>query len=187
MDAASTCETVEDRQRLLAFLERAGSKDNGEVRNAFASIRNESIYLNTHESWPDYCKKRWGLCYQKIDTWIDTGCRPRSLYVAQSRPQESPKQPYVYFLHAESTRLVKVGVSTGVENRIRSLQCVSPVRLILLGTFKGGRHTERDLHLRFEKHRSHGEWFFVDASIVEFISDHCDKTPSFDSLFGSRE
>lgn len=77
----------------------------------------------------------------------------------------------VYFLHAPSANLVKIGSSNNVHDRVRSLSNSSPVPLVLLGTVPGGLKRELELHGHFAALRVHGEWFDCSGPM---ISDLCD-------------
>jgi hypothetical protein len=71
-----------------------------------------------------------------------------------------------YFLRAG--QLTKIGRSTDVPARIRTLQtgCPSPIRLIAL--LEGDRESE--WHQRFAEHRVHGEWFNLGHLELEQVS-----------------
>lgn len=81
-----------------------------------------------------------------------------------SHPEDAPdlprgKYPSIYLVQAGEGGPVKIGVSTDVPSRIRSLQTGIPQPLILLATFPGCRSKERRLHERLARYRIRGEWF----------------------------
>lgn len=59
----------------------------------------------------------------------------------------------------ESGGLLKIGTSTDVERRLRSLQSGSAAVLTVIGVMDGGRLEEQALHTEFAGSRLHGEWF----------------------------
>nr|WP_181407824.1 GIY-YIG nuclease family protein [Streptomyces coelicolor] len=75
--------------------------------------------------------------------------------VTQSRkPSE-----VVYLLGAEGLDLVKIGTTTDVERRVRTMQTGLPLTLSVLWTCEGGRALEGALHQEFREHNRRGEWF----------------------------
>ena len=65
----------------------------------------------------------------------------------------------VYFIEAPSTGLVKIGKTTDLEERFKSLCTMSPTPLRLLKVIPGYSDEEKTLHKRFKEYRRHGEWF----------------------------
>ena len=77
---------------------------------------------------------------------------------------------YVYFIQAESNRLIKIGFSGDYpDKRLASHRVSSPSRLIRLGYLKAAPVVERQVHKVFSAFRSHGEWFYPVAPVVNFI------------------
>lgn len=81
------------------------------------------------------------------------------------------RRSYVYFIKAENVGLVKIGYSDRPEERLKSIQGMSPVPLRLLGWMPGSQQDERDLHARFAHLHSHGEWFRVDDDLAALIEE----------------
>lgn len=65
----------------------------------------------------------------------------------------------VYFIQQGTDGPIKIGITTNLDNRLRTFQTASPVRLRVLRTEPGGRKRELQLHRRFRSHRMEGEWF----------------------------
>lgn len=63
---------------------------------------------------------------------------------------------FTYFVMADDKK-IKIGKSTDVEARIRSLQTSSPNKLRLVGMISGDFETS--FHKRFADIRTNGEWF----------------------------
>lgn len=63
----------------------------------------------------------------------------------------------VYF--AEADGFVKIGYSTNVEARLRSLSTGAPFPVRLIGSHPGTQADEAALHRKFRDHRVSGEWF----------------------------
>lgn len=84
--------------------------------------------------------------------------------------KKGPDKRSVYFIQA-TDGLIKIGVAGSPEDRLRTLQTMSPVplklRLVLPG---GGAQREAELHERFREHRSHGEWFRPASDLISFMN-----------------
>ena len=70
---------------------------------------------------------------------------------------------YVYIMKNELGRY-KIGISSNVENRLRSLKTASGYRIKVLRTFlledrRSAQRLENLLHTKFKKNRKLGEWF----------------------------
>lgn len=77
-----------------------------------------------------------------------------------SLPACCDEPSFTYILAAE--RLVKIGHSVDVPERVLAIQQCSPVHLKLIHVMRGG-DAERLLHLRLQRWREHGEWFRSEA------------------------
>ncbi|ELE1962720.1 TPA: GIY-YIG nuclease family protein [Vibrio vulnificus] len=85
----------------------------------------------------------------------------------------------IYFLHGETTGLVKIGwTRRSLVRRVNQLQTGSPDRLRLLGFMRGSKACEKQLHIKFEPNHKHLEWFELTDDISKFIEAEC-------LLFGS--
>jgi len=85
----------------------------------------------------------------------------------------------IYFVLGEKTRKIKIGYTANfMEERMRSLRSSSPDKLIFLGGMAGDRHLERTIQEKFKMHKSHGEWFYENDALNNFIKTrtiHCNK------------
>lgn len=78
----------------------------------------------------------------------------------------------IYFIGSrdDPQSLVKIGYTRGdVNDRLKALQTGSPVLLEVLLSIPGTMRDEQDLHVRFRRHRVHGEWFRFGPEIAEFV------------------
>jgi hypothetical protein len=66
-----------------------------------------------------------------------------------------------YIIQGEQTRLLKVGRSKEVYQRLYDMQVGSPDKLHLLLTIAGD--FEQKIHQACDPYRSHGEWFYPQA------------------------
>lgn len=99
---------------------------------------------------------------------------PMPVYAAPSRPVHPPRKPEpvlagVYFI--QSGDLVKIGTSTNVHERLRTLRTMSPLPLELLAIAAGSHTEETAVHARFAHLRQHGEWFAVTPELLAFIAE----------------
>lgn len=74
----------------------------------------------------------------------------------------------VYFLHAPSVNLIKIGHSADPELRFQQLRLMSPVPLEVIGMIPGGYELEQELHNKFAHLQSHGEWFHATEELKMF-------------------
>ncbi|MEV4442797.1 GIY-YIG nuclease family protein, partial [Streptomyces sp. NPDC049577] len=65
----------------------------------------------------------------------------------------------VYVIGSPDSPIVKIGVSTDPERRLRQIQAMSPLRLRVLWTCAEGYPLERRLHFHLRTYHTHGEWF----------------------------
>jgi hypothetical protein len=96
--------------------------------------------------------------------WID-----KASLAACGRSNESViREPIIYFIAAGE--LVKIGHTTNLRSRLRSLRTASPSELRVLLTRSGTRDDECELHRRFAEFRVSREWFKLCDPINQFIS-----------------
>jgi hypothetical protein len=98
------------------------------------------------------------------------GGRPISAPSVDDLRADSGVRWSTYFARARGTNLVKIGRSTDVQQRIKSLQTGCPQEIDVIGIADGD--CESNWHRRFSGHRRTGEWFELsdqDISQIEFI------------------
>lgn len=79
----------------------------------------------------------------------------------------------VYFVHAVTLNLIKIGVANSAIQRFSALRTQSPDVLELLGVVSCGRDgiVEQMTHGKFAHLRSHGEWFRVAPELMNHIAE----------------
>jgi hypothetical protein len=76
----------------------------------------------------------------------------------------------IYVIQAEIGGPIKIGYTSGAAvARLADLQCGSPLRLRIVGTFKGDIGRERRIHGDLAEHRLHGEWFSVNETVMSYL------------------
>lgn len=73
----------------------------------------------------------------------------------------------VYVVHCDG--LYKIGVSSNVSERVRSLQTASPHLVTLIGTIEGDRSIEALWHYQFREKHVRGEWFRLTPEDVRYV------------------
>lgn len=73
---------------------------------------------------------------------------------------------YIYFVQGELTKLVKIGFTLRLKNRMMTLKIFSPDMLSLLGYLRGPAALEKEVHDCLRIFRRHGEWFTEDVLAV---------------------
>lgn len=87
----------------------------------------------------------------------------------KSRRQRAVPTGTIYFIGPEQG-VVKIGFTNDLKQRLRRLQCGSPVPLYVLAAIEGQPQTlEREYHERFKAAREHGEWFLRTIDVNEEI------------------
>ncbi len=66
---------------------------------------------------------------------------------------------YVYFIQAEKSWHVKIGISTHIGRRLNALQTANPEKLDLIAKFVGTAADEAAIHQILAEYRLSGEWF----------------------------
>ena len=90
---------------------------------------------------------------------------------AQRKPY-TKRSKFVYFLLAPKSGMVKIGRTANATGRIEGLQIGCPEKLkLLLLLEEHPPFEERRLHRRFNKYRSHGEWFRYTGKVVKFVRE----------------
>lgn len=79
---------------------------------------------------------------------------------------------WVYFVQEGTSGPIKIGATSNVIGRTRSLQLATWRTLNLLGACKGGRDLERALHARFRSHEIAGEWFHPVPDLLGYVAEH---------------
>lgn len=75
----------------------------------------------------------------------------------------------VYYAHCPARRLVKIGTTTRLRQRLTWLRGKRPSGwLVLLHTEPGGYELERQRHVQFAEHHYTHEWFFAEP-VIRFI------------------
>lgn len=86
--------------------------------------------------------------------------------VAMLRATAGKGDPMVYFIRLGP--YVKIGTSVDVRSRIGALS-LAPGNL--LAVVDGHYDREHELHQRFAKLRAFREWFYLEAELVEYVTD----------------
>lgn len=77
----------------------------------------------------------------------------------------------IYLAHAASVNLIKIGVATDPVVRVGDLDSISPVPIVLLGSWPGILADERALHARFAHLRCRSEWFYAAPDLLDFVRE----------------
>lgn len=77
----------------------------------------------------------------------------------------------VYFLRESGVGAIKIGTSTNVALRVRSISRDMPHEVTLLATMPGGHQVEALLLAFFKHARIRGEWFRPVPELLEYIEE----------------
>ena len=78
---------------------------------------------------------------------------------------------FVYFLQSEQGGAIKIGYTTDIRKRIKTLQTAHPFPLKLLLAINGNIEDESKLHKEFKPFRLCGEWFRPDEYLLKRIGE----------------
>jgi hypothetical protein len=78
---------------------------------------------------------------------------------------------YIYFIDAQPSGLIKIGISADVAGRFMALQNATGEELRIIGKFPGNAEMERHLHELFHTSRVRREWFSPSPGLVKFITE----------------
>lgn len=77
---------------------------------------------------------------------------------------------HVYFLR--SGNAVKIGFSTNLRERQRSIQTACSEPAFICRVIEGDMDTERAFHKRFAEYRLKGEWFDLRGAVARYLERH---------------
>ena len=109
-----------------------------------------------------------------ILTMFDIACEEKlkhraEYFIYRSLPFCFQFNSYIYVVMAESTNKVKIGFAKDVKKRLKSLATGCPYELKLITSFPASMQYEKEIHKKFSKHRSRGEWFDYKDEIVAWV------------------
>lgn len=77
-------------------------------------------------------------------------------------------EKYVYAI--SDGKSIKIGVAQHPLKRLKTLTTGNASKLILLGFFSGGFQLEKEIHNRFRKIRSNGEWMMPTQDLIDYLN-----------------
>lgn len=79
-----------------------------------------------------------------------------------------------YFAYSESLKLVKIGFSSNVRQRLMTIRSDRPEagKVSLIGWALGGPQLEAELHELFSAVRERGEWFTPTPAMADWLDDN---------------
>jgi T5orf172 domain len=109
------------------------------------------------------------LSSSHLQKWID-----KAALAACGRLNECESdQPVVYFVSTKQNQnLIKIGYTTNLASRLRSLRTSSPDELQIHLVIPGSREDEQKLHRQFSSLHIRREWFKRAQAIDDFIARH---------------
>lgn len=81
----------------------------------------------------------------------------------------------IYFICSPETCLIKIGRSNNIEKRLKTMQSISPYKIVLLSAITAHKSFEYYLHQKLNSSRSHGEWFNADDKVLSVIDISLEK------------
>ena len=88
-------------------------------------------------------------------------------------PEDLPDGPWIYFIEAEGTGMVKIGYTAQPpRSRLSGLQVGNPYLLRLLGVIPGNEQDELSQHSIYSHLHVRGDWFRAEAELADFLGLH---------------
>jgi hypothetical protein len=117
------------------------------------------------EAFPEDLKLHQKLTPAQRQMWLDKA----ALAACGRRDEIAAREPVIYFI-AAGDDLIKIGYTTNLRSRLRSLRTAHPKELQILLVIPGSRDDEQDLHRRFVEFRVGREWFKRCDPISDYIA-----------------
>lgn len=123
--------------------------------------KNGNLYARATFQLKGKRKQIWRLI---TDEDVDDAAH-RVVRAIENHLNPSKDESWVYLIHAQGTKLYKIGVAADPEARLRELQTANPLGLVLLYKIPGTRSVEQAIHRKLEEYRVRGEWFEFHSAI----------------------
>lgn len=140
--------------------EHVGQKDFWKV---FGEVIDKWCWKKDDPRWIEWKKKRLA---QEQAKQLQLDLRKANTY---QKPSKKGMSGFIYFIQGISGGPIKIGYTTDLENRLKTLQTGYPDRLEYLLAFPGSPEHEKALHKQFAQYRLNGEWFNPDPKVLERI------------------
>lgn len=100
----------------------------------------------------------------------------RQAFLSQPKGRK-PRSGVVYLISFKGTNQYKIGCTTNLKSRLKSLRVKNPYELELVSTISTFdiEALELTLHNKFAKYRTHSEWFELPLEAVRKFCDHEDE------------
>lgn len=135
-----------------------------EIAEAWENEEELALHVLT-AAFPEDLKLHKRLTPAQWRMWID-----KAALAACGRSEEiSDREPVIYFISADG-ELIKIGYTTNLGARLRSLRTAHPKELRILLVIPGSLDDEQELHRRFADFRVGREWFKLDEPIINYIA-----------------
>lgn len=135
-------------------------------------------FVMTRDEW-EYVKAIYDGFY-KTDEFITINEKTQydidnpKEYTYPEPPPKPPKPGHIYFIKALESGHIKIGYTSNLKSRIKSMQTASPFQLELVASYEsfGIQEEEALAHEYFKYHRVRGEWFEITYNnIFKFIEE----------------
>ena len=142
-----------------------------EIAEAWGSDDDLSVQVLSEALSEDLKNFRGHLSASQQKMWLD-----RAAMAACGKVNEiGSRTSVVYFVSGSNDR-VKIGHTTNLKSRVRTLRTAHPDKLEIRLVLPGTREDEQELHRRFSDQHINGEWFRLDEVILDFIQTKRIKT-----------
>lgn len=107
---------------------------------------------------------------ERMDTWIVLNEQIGGRTLKKKKPVKRQISEKVYFLQNQNNCLIKIGTTSTLKTRIKSLESETKSKLKLLGYIVGSYKIENKIHKDLKDYRLFGEWFVADGDLLLYIN-----------------
>lgn len=136
----------------------------------FASSRQRDLRIARHPGAGALADKIEARIRKEDRAWLRRVRGEGKLCAARAIDKHDGASWAVYFVLAPQLRRIKIGVSTSVDKRYKTLRECAPEDFQFLGWIPGGVAVERALHHRLRESRAHGEWFDLTPETLQELA-----------------
>ena len=106
----------------------------------------------------------------KRDVTAGRPAKDKQANLAMQRKKDRLSMGAVYFIRADGRGPVKIGFTTDIDGRLKSLATSHHGELKVIAAIEGSHADEQALHKQFEKYKVRREWFRVEGAVKKYLA-----------------
>jgi hypothetical protein len=145
--------------------------DESQIANIKSFCKNSNVYPLVEKGMPRSKFHAVWWAYVNPTRAITVAHPGWQQYIGKMRLASAVDEQVVYFIQSVDGGPIKIGIAMSPLERLGQIQNMSPVKLRILKTSRGGQRLEKELHRQFAADRLHGEWFAPTKQLLDYISE----------------